>query len=144
MELHADINIAIITNAINLAINNSDMRPQENINYYHNSETGKWHILPWDIDLTFEDAPHLGRGDTSAWERIYKGAEGGDAAEKGPVDEEDDLWYCKACWERWLQEADPEEAEEAEEEEEEEASCVLRCPPFRRGGTRGRVRNRIH
>ena len=58
-------------NAINLAINNSDMRPQENINYYHNSETGKWHILPWDIDLTFEDAPHLGRGDTSAWERIY-------------------------------------------------------------------------
>ena len=58
-------------NAINLAINNSDMRPQENVNYYHNSETGKWHILPWDIDLTFEDAPHLGRGDTSAWERIY-------------------------------------------------------------------------
>ncbi|MFP6873740.1 MAG: CotH kinase family protein, partial [Verrucomicrobiales bacterium] len=58
-------------NAINLAINNSDMRPQENINYYHNSETDKWHILPWDIDLTFEDAPHLGRGDTSAWERIY-------------------------------------------------------------------------
>ncbi len=58
-------------NAINLAINNSDMRPQENINYYHNSETGKWHILPWDLDLTFEDAPHLGRGDTSDWERIY-------------------------------------------------------------------------
>ena len=58
-------------NAMNLAINNSDMRPQENVNYYHNEETGKWHILPWDIDLTFEDAPHHGRGDTSAWERIY-------------------------------------------------------------------------
>ncbi|MFT5413413.1 MAG: hypothetical protein ACI9NC_006167, partial [Verrucomicrobiales bacterium] len=59
-------------NAMNLAINNSDMRPQENINYYHNSETDKWHILPWDIDLTFEDAPHLGRGDTAQWENIYR------------------------------------------------------------------------
>jgi len=58
-------------NAMNLAINNSDLRPQENVNYYHNSETDKWHVLPWDLDLTFEDAPHLGRGDTPAWERIY-------------------------------------------------------------------------
>ena len=55
----------------NLAINNSDARPQENVNYYHNPETGKWSTLPWDIDLTWEDAPHLGRGDTAAWERIY-------------------------------------------------------------------------
>ena len=58
-------------NAMNLAINNADMRPQANINYYHNSETGKWHTLPWDLDLTFEDAPHLGRGDTAQWENIY-------------------------------------------------------------------------
>ncbi len=58
-------------NAVNLAINNSDLRPQENVNYYHNSETDKWHTLPWDLDLTFEDAPHLGRGDTPAWENIY-------------------------------------------------------------------------
>ena len=43
-------------NAMNLAINNSDLRPQENVNYYHNSETDKWHILPWDLDLTFEDS----------------------------------------------------------------------------------------
>ena len=70
-EANLDLNSYFAFNAINLAINNSDMRPQENINYYHNSQTDKWHILPWDIDLTFEDAPHLGRGDTSAWERIY-------------------------------------------------------------------------
>ncbi len=70
-EANLDFDDYFAFNAMNLAINNSDMRPQENVNYYHNSETGKWHILPWDIDLTFEDAPHLGRGDTSAWERIY-------------------------------------------------------------------------
>ena len=58
-------------NAMNLAINNADMRNFENVNYYHNSATDKWHILPWDLDLTFEDAPHLGRGDTAQWERIY-------------------------------------------------------------------------
>ena len=70
-EAHLDLDDYFAFNAMNLAINNSDMRPQENVNYYHNSETGKWHIIPWDIDLTFEDAPHWGRGDTSAWERIY-------------------------------------------------------------------------
>ncbi|MFP6877151.1 MAG: CotH kinase family protein [Roseibacillus sp.] len=71
-EANLELDDYFAFNAMNLAINNSDMRPQENINYYHNSETDKWHILPWDIDLTFEDAPHLGRGDTSAWENIYR------------------------------------------------------------------------
>ncbi|MCH2062139.1 MAG: lamin tail domain-containing protein [Roseibacillus sp.] len=70
-EANLDFDHYFAFNAMNLAINNSDMRPQDNVNYYHNSETGKWHILPWDIDLTFEDAPHWGRGDTSAWESIY-------------------------------------------------------------------------
>jgi hypothetical protein len=44
---------------INHAVNNSDIRPNENVNYYHNQETGQWYILPWDLDLTFEDAPHF-------------------------------------------------------------------------------------
>ena len=70
-EASLDFESYFAFNAINLAINNSDMRPRENINYYRNSETDKWHILPWDIDLTFEDAPHLGRGDTPQWENIY-------------------------------------------------------------------------
>ena len=70
-EANLDFNDYFSFNAMNLAINNSDMRNHENVNYYHNSETDKWHILPWDLDLTFEDRPHLGRGDTSQWERIY-------------------------------------------------------------------------
>ena len=70
-EANLDFDDYFAFNAMNLAINNSDMRNQENVNYYHNSQTGKWHTLPWDLDLTFEDAPHLGRGDTSQWENIY-------------------------------------------------------------------------
>lgn len=46
-------------NIINHAANNSDIRPDENVNYYHNQETGQWYIVPWDLDLTFEDAPHF-------------------------------------------------------------------------------------
>ncbi|MDA7882345.1 lamin tail domain-containing protein, partial [Akkermansiaceae bacterium] len=70
-EANLDFEDYFAFNAMNLAINNADMRVQENVNYYHNSATDKWHILPWDLDLTFEDAPHLGRGDTAQWESIY-------------------------------------------------------------------------
>ncbi len=57
-------------NCGNLMINNSDMRPGDNMmSYYH--PDGQCYPIPWDLDLTFEDAPHLGRGDTSAWERLY-------------------------------------------------------------------------
>jgi len=70
-EANLDFEAYFAFNAMNLALNNSDMRNQENVNYYHNSGTGKWHTLPWDLDLTFEDAPHLGRGDTAQWESIY-------------------------------------------------------------------------
>ena len=58
-------------NCCNLAINNSDMRPGSNMMFYHHPD-GQWYTLPWDLDLTFETAPHLGRGDTSDWERIYR------------------------------------------------------------------------
>jgi hypothetical protein len=50
----------IAWNLINLAANNADIRPNENVNYYHNQEDGKWYVIPWDLDLTFEDAPHQG------------------------------------------------------------------------------------
>ncbi len=56
-------------NAINLAVNNSDLRPSENVNYYHNQENNQWYTIPWDLDLTFEDRPHLSRPD-SQWESI--------------------------------------------------------------------------
>ncbi|MCA9266137.1 MAG: lamin tail domain-containing protein, partial [Planctomycetales bacterium] len=55
--------------AINLIVNNSDLRPDENVNYYHNQVTGQWYTMPWDLDLTFEDRPHLGRPDTG-WEAL--------------------------------------------------------------------------
>jgi len=35
-------------------------------------------------------------------DRIFRCAECRDAAEFGAVDEEDGLWYCKACWEALL------------------------------------------
>jgi hypothetical protein len=47
-------------NIINHAVNNADIRPNENVNYYHDQETGQWYVIPWDLDLTFEDAPHWG------------------------------------------------------------------------------------
>ena len=58
-------------NAINLLVNNSDLRPNENVNYYHNQETGQWYTLPWDLDLTFEDRPHWSKPVT-AWESIQR------------------------------------------------------------------------
>ncbi len=47
-------------NIVNHVVNNADIRPNENVNYYHNQETGQWYVIPWDLDLTFEDAPHFG------------------------------------------------------------------------------------
>ncbi|MCA9237297.1 MAG: lamin tail domain-containing protein [Planctomycetales bacterium] len=47
-------------NIVNHVVNNSDIRPNENVNYYRNETTGQWYVIPWDLDLTFEDAPHLG------------------------------------------------------------------------------------
>jgi hypothetical protein len=45
-------------NMSNHVSNNSDIRVHENVNYYHNQETGQWYTVPWDMDLTFEDRPH--------------------------------------------------------------------------------------
>ena len=46
-------------NMVNEAVNNADIRPDENVNYYHDQDTGQWYTIPWDLDLTFEDAPHF-------------------------------------------------------------------------------------
>lgn len=45
-------------NAVSTAINNSDRRVEQNAIYYHNPLTDQWSILPWDLDLSFEYAPH--------------------------------------------------------------------------------------
>jgi len=52
-------------NAISLAVNNSDPRPQQNCLMYHNSGDGRWIILPWDLDLTFEWGTHY-----TDWEHL--------------------------------------------------------------------------
>jgi hypothetical protein len=51
--------------AIGIAINDSDRRPEYNCIYYHNSQTGQWLMLPWDLDLTYEWATHY-----SDWEHF--------------------------------------------------------------------------
>ena len=51
--------------AVNIAINNSDMRPGYNCYYYCDPTTGKWSIHPWDMDLTFEWATHY-----EVWENV--------------------------------------------------------------------------
>ncbi len=58
-------------NQINHLVNNSDIRVHENVNYYHNQETDRWEIMPWDLDLTFGEAPHV-RGPLTTLEDIRK------------------------------------------------------------------------
>lgn len=55
-----NVNLANYYNskAVGVAINDSDRRPEANCIYYHNSETGQWWMLPWDLDLTFEWGTH--------------------------------------------------------------------------------------
>ena len=42
------------------AVNHSDLRDQENSNYYHNPVTGKWIMIPWDVDLLYEEFDRWG------------------------------------------------------------------------------------
>lgn len=60
-EANLNWDVYFAWNLINHAVNNSDIRPNENVNYYHNQVTGQWYVIPWDLDLTFEDAPHFGQ-----------------------------------------------------------------------------------
>lgn len=62
-------------NTINHLVNNTDMylgssSIERNLVYYLNPETSRWYTLPWDLDLTFESAPHFGRPDTE-WEHFW-------------------------------------------------------------------------
>lgn len=59
-EANLNWDVYFAWNIINHVANNSDIRPNENVNYYRNQVTGQWYVIPWDLDLTFEDAPHLG------------------------------------------------------------------------------------
>ncbi|MCJ7729939.1 MAG: lamin tail domain-containing protein, partial [Sedimentisphaerales bacterium] len=44
--------------AVGVGINDSDRRPEYNCSFYHNPETNKWTMIPWDLDLTYEWGSH--------------------------------------------------------------------------------------
>lgn len=51
-------------------VNNTDARADWNALHYHNPETGKWSIFPWDLDLTWESKNHW-RAE-SVWENFQR------------------------------------------------------------------------
>lgn len=57
-QSHTDLATYFSSNAVGIACNDSDRRPEANCSYYHNPVTGKWTMLPWDLDLTFEWGTH--------------------------------------------------------------------------------------
>ncbi|MGB0993701.1 MAG: CotH kinase family protein, partial [Akkermansiaceae bacterium] len=60
-------------NAFNLALNNSDLRPEQNVIYWHHAGTGKWHPCVWDVDLLFEDRQHHNRDPYGfPWEHLHR------------------------------------------------------------------------
>lgn len=59
-------------NTLNLSINNSDLRKEQNVIYWHHAGTNRWHPCIWDVDLLFEDARHHNRDPYAAWEDLHR------------------------------------------------------------------------
>ena len=59
-------------NTLNFALNNSDLRKEQNVIYWHNATTGRWHPCIWDVDLLFEDARHHNRNPYDWWEDLHR------------------------------------------------------------------------
>jgi hypothetical protein len=57
-KTYTDLSTYYSSKAAGIAINDSDRRPEANCIYYSNPETGKWMMLPWDLDLSFEWGTH--------------------------------------------------------------------------------------
>ena len=60
------------------AVNHNDQRDQENSIYFRDPDTGQWSILPWDVDLLYEQFDRWGPDGTqnhSAMEQIRKSLE---------------------------------------------------------------------
>ncbi|MBN1124637.1 MAG: lamin tail domain-containing protein, partial [Sedimentisphaerales bacterium] len=55
---YTDLPTYYSSKAAGIAINDSDRRPEANCIYYSNPTTGKWMMLPWDVDLSFEWGTH--------------------------------------------------------------------------------------
>ena len=59
-ESNVEIDHYFSYRAVVEAVNHSDLRDQENSNYYHNPVTGKWTMIPWDVDLLYEEFDRWG------------------------------------------------------------------------------------
>ncbi len=57
-QANTDLKTYYSSKATGIAINDSDRRPEANCIYYRNPVLGKWMMLPWDLDLTFEWGTH--------------------------------------------------------------------------------------
>lgn len=73
---HIDLEGYYRFRAINVLVNNTDMyvsssNIERNMVFYHNPVTGLWTSFPWDMDLTYESAPHWSRADT-LWDHLNK------------------------------------------------------------------------
>lgn len=61
--------------AVNEAVNNTDIRDQENVVYFRDPDDGRWHLQPWDSDLLYEQLDRWGPQGTqnsSAYEQIRR------------------------------------------------------------------------
>lgn len=59
-ERRVDLESYYSYRAIVEAINHSDLRDQENSILYHNPETRLWTMIPWDVDLLYEEFDRWG------------------------------------------------------------------------------------
>ncbi len=57
-QVNTDLATYYSSRSVGIACNDSDRRPEANCIYYSNPETGRWMMLPWDLDLMFEWGTH--------------------------------------------------------------------------------------
>lgn len=61
-EANVDLDSYFSYRAVVEALNHSDLRDRENSNLYRNPVTGKWTVIPWDVDLLYEEFDRWGPG----------------------------------------------------------------------------------
>ncbi len=59
-EANVDLDRYFSYRSVVEAVNHSDLRDRENSNLYHNPVTGKWTMIPWDVDLLYEEFDRWG------------------------------------------------------------------------------------
>ncbi|MBN2133504.1 MAG: lamin tail domain-containing protein [Sedimentisphaerales bacterium] len=57
---HVNLDAYYSYRAVVEVINHSDLREQENCVYYHHPESDQWWMLPWDVDLLYEEFARWG------------------------------------------------------------------------------------